>query len=201
MPLKNVKQQKNELRVKYKRLRTECPDNIKSELDKSLAENFWALDEYKNCKTLFVFVSTPIEVDTFAIIDRAFSDGKTVAVPKCRDKNGQMDFYYIESRDSLKAGAFSIMEPDEEKCEKVTELSEGLCIVPGLCFDLQGYRIGFGKGYYDRFLNVFGGTTVGLCYSRCIEKELPKGIFDKSVDIIITEKYINRTHNIFSEDD
>lgn len=201
MSLKNVKQQKNEFRVKYKRLRTECPNEIKTKLNKSLAENFWKLDEYKFCKTLFVFVSTPIEVDTFAIIDRAFSDKKAVAVPKCRDRNGQMDFYYIKSMDNLNKGAFSIMEPDEDECEKVTDFSEGLCIVPGLCFDLQGYRIGFGKGYYDRFLNVFGGTSVGLCYTRCIEKELPKGIFDKSVDILVTEKYTNRIHKIFSEDD
>lgn len=200
MPLKNVKQQKSELRAVYKRLRAECPQDVKATLDKSLAENLWKLEEYKSCKTLFVFVSTPIEVDTSAIIDRAFADGKRVAVPKCRDKHGQMDFYYIELKNSLKSGAYSIMEPDEEICEKVSDLSEGLCIVPGLCFDLQGFRLGFGKGYYDRFLDVFGGVTVGLCYSRYIEKELPKGIFDKSVDVLVTEKFTNYTHNVFSKE-
>lgn len=200
MSLKNVKQQKNELRAVYKRLRAQCPQDIKATLDKELAENLLKLEEYKSCKTLFVFVSTPIEVDTSAVIERAFADGKRVAVPKCRDKHGQMDFYYIESKDSLKSGAYSIMEPDEEVCQKVTDLSEGLCIVPGLCFDLQGFRLGFGKGYYDRFLNIFGGTTVGLCYSRYIEKELPKGVYDKSVDVLITEKYTNYTHNVFSKE-
>ncbi len=200
MPLKNVKHQKSELRAVYKRLRAECPQKVKVALDRSLAENLWELEEYKSCKTLLVFVSTPIEVDTSAIINKAFADGKRVAVPKCRDKHGQMDFYYIESKDSLKSGAYSIMEPDEEICEKVTDLSEGLCIVPGLCFDLQGFRLGFGKGYYDRFLDVFGGVTVGLCYSRYIEKELPKGIFDKSVDVLVTEKFTNYTHNVFSKE-
>ena len=200
MPLKNVKQQKSELRAVYKRLRAECPQKVKVALDRSLAENLWELEEYKSCKTLLVFVSTPIEVDTSAIINKAFADGKRVAVPKCRDKHGQMDFYYIESKDSLKSGAYSIMEPDEEICDKVTDLSEGLCIVPGLCFDLQGFRLGFGKGYYDRFLDVFGGVTVGLCYSRYIEKELPKGIFDKSVDVLVTEKFTNYTHNVFPKE-
>ena len=200
MPLKNVKHQKSELRAVYKRLRAECPQKVKVALDRSLAENLWELEEYKSCKTLLVFVSTPIEVDTSAIINKAFADGKRVAVPKCRDKHGQMDFYYIESKDSLKSGAYSIMEPDEEICDKVTDLSEGLCIVPGLCFDLQGFRLGFGKGYYDRFLDVFGGVTVGLCYSRYIEKELPKGIFDKSVDVLVTEKFTNYTHNVFSKE-
>lgn len=194
MPLKNTRERKNELRAVYKRLRAECPENVKKSLDKGLTEKFLSLDEYKNCKTLFAFVSSAIEVDTSAIIQKALSDGKKLAVPKCRDKSGLMDFYYINSTDCLKKGAFSILEPDSEKCELADDLSEGLCLVPGLCFDLQGYRLGFGKGYYDRFLGDFGGITVGICYSRCIEKELPRGVFDKSVDILVTEKFINHTH-------
>ncbi len=200
MPLKNVRQRKNELRAVYKRIRVQCPQDIRQSLDRQLAENFWELEEYKACKTLFVFVSTPIEVDTSAIISKALADGKKLAVPKCRDKNGKMDFYYIDSLECLEVGAYSIMEPDEKKCEKVTDLSEGLCIVPGLCFDFQGYRLGFGKGYYDRFLQNFKGTTVGLCYSRCTERELPKGIYDRAVDILVTEKFTNYTKNVFSKE-
>lgn len=194
MPVsRNVRQRKAELRSVYKRLRSQCPAEVKKELDRRLSQQFLSLDEYKSCKTLFAFVSTPIEVDTSVIISTALKDGKRVAVPKCRDKSGLMDFYYITSTDCLKKGAFSIMEPDEALCERVTDLSDGLCLVPGLCFDRQGYRIGFGKGYYDRFLEEFGGTTVGICYSRCIEKELPRGIFDRNTDILVTEKFTNYT--------
>lgn len=192
MPLsKNIRQRKNELRTVYKRLRANCPKDIKRELDRKLTEKFLSLDEYKECRTLFAFVSTPIEVDTSKIIETALKDGKRLAVPKCIDKTGLMDFYYINSTCCLKKGAFSIMEPDEEICEKVTDFSDGLCLVPGLCFDYQGYRLGFGKGYYDRFLEKFGGISVGICYSRCIEKELPKGIFDKNSAILVTDKFIN----------
>lgn len=194
MPVsRNVRQRKAELRSVYKRLRSQCPAEVKKELDRRLSQQFLSLDEYKSCKTLFAFVSTPIEVDTSVIISTALKDGKRVAVPKCRDKSGLMDFFYITSTDCLKKGAFSIMEPDEALCERVTDLSDGLCLVPGLCFDRQGYRIGFGKGYYDRFLEEFGGTTVGICYSRCIEKELPRGIFDRNTDILVTEKFTNYT--------
>ncbi len=202
MPLsKNIRQRKNELRAVYKRLRTNCPKDVKEELDKKLTAQFLSLEEYKNCKTLFAFVSTPIEVDTSKIIETALKDGKHLAVPKCIDKTGLMDFYYINSTDCLKKGAFSIMEPDETLCEKVTDFSDGLCLVPGLCFDYQGYRLGFGKGYYDRFLEKFGGISVGICYSRCIEKELPKGIFDKNADILVTDKFINYTHNVSKRND
>ena len=65
-------------------------------------------------------------------------------------------------------------------------------MVPGLCFDLEGYRVGFGKGYYDRFLDEFGGVTVGICYAKYTLKQLPRGAHDRRTDIIVTEKFINR---------
>lgn len=200
MPVKNIKNLKNDLRAKHRKIRMTCPTDIKRALDQKLTESFLNTDEYKNCSTLFVFVSSPIEVETSDIINSAFVAGKRIAVPRCRDKSGLMDFYYINSVEQLKKGAFSIFEPDPDECELVEDLSQGVCIVPGLCFDMDGYRLGFGGGYYDRFLQLFGGITIGLCYSKCIERELPKGIYDKPVDIIITEKYTNYTHNVFSKE-
>ncbi|MCI6824596.1 MAG: 5-formyltetrahydrofolate cyclo-ligase [Ruminococcus bromii] len=195
MPLKNIKERKRELRAYYKKLRAECPQDIKQDLDKELTQKFLLLDEYKNCDTLFAFVSMPIECDTSKIIDNALLDNKRVALPKCKNKSGIMDFYFINSKDDLKKGMYSIFEPDSDKCKLVTDFSHGLCLVPGLCFDFQGYRLGFGKGYYDRFLNDFGGTSVGICYSRYVEKSLPHGIFDKYTDILVTEKFVNHNHN------
>ena len=193
MPVKNLNDRKNALRAKHRKLHLMCPSDIKNKLDNSLAKAFLKLDEYKNCNTLFSLVSSQLEVDTLKIMETALKDGKRLAVPRCADKAGHMDFYYITSLDLLEKGAYSIMEPSPLKCEKVNDLSDGVCIVPGLCFDLYGYRLGFGKGYYDRFLQNFGGITVGLCYSRCIEHKLPTGIFDIPVDILITEKYTNYT--------
>ena len=195
MPLKNIKERKRELRAYYKKLRAECPQDIKQDLDKELTQKFLLLDEYKNCDTLFAFVSMPIECDTSKIIDNALLDNKRVALPKCKNKSGIMDFYFLNSKDDLKKGMYSIFEPDSDKCKLVTDFSHGLCLVPGLCFDFQGYRLGFGKGYYDRFLNDFGGTSVGICYSRYVEKSLPHGIFDKYTDILVTEKFVNHNHN------
>ncbi len=195
MPVKNIRQQKTQLRAYYKKLRAECPQELKANLDRQLTSNIIKLDEYIRCETLFTFVSMPIECDTYALINDAFSRQKRVAVPKCMDKNGRMNFYYISDLSDLKKGFFSAMEPDEQKCEQVTSLSDGLCIVPGLCFDFQGYRLGFGGGYYDRFLDKFGGISVGICYSRFVESKLPKGTFDKHTDILVTEKFVNYNHN------
>ena len=192
MLLINVKDEKRRLRKHYRKLRENCPAELKARLDKALTAQVLSLDEFKSCETVFVFISSPIECDTSEIISEAFRQGKKVAVPRCIDKFGKMDFYYIESTADLSPGSFSLMEPDPVKCKKVTDFTKGLCIVPGLCFDYEGYRVGFGKGYYDRFLNVFRGTTVGICYSRYTEKQLPRGAHDRHTDILVTEKFTNR---------
>lgn len=192
MPLINLRERKRGLRRKYKKIRATMPQGLKPELDGKLTSRFLQLEEYKSCDTLFAFVSSEIECDTSKIIARAFNDNKRVAVPKCLEESGEMDFYFIKSFSDLSPGKFGILEPLPEKCERVTDFSRGLCLVPGLSFDYQGYRLGFGKGYYDRFLQSFGGVTAGICYNKCIQNELPKGAYDRAVDILITEKFINR---------
>jgi 5-formyltetrahydrofolate cyclo-ligase len=107
-----------------------------------------------------------------------------------------MDYYYINSFDDLEKGAYGLMEPDINKCQKVTDLNKGICLVPGLVYDREGYRLGFGKGYYDRFLINFHGITIGICYSRCVEQSLPRGFYDKPIDLVVTEKYTVDTRNM-----
>ena len=192
MLLVNVKEEKRCLRKKYKKLRAACPPDIKQKLDRALTQRVLSLPEYERAQRLFIFVSTHIECDTAQIIADALQKGKRVCVPRCADKSGRLDFYVIRSVDDLVSGMFSLMEPDPAKCERVTDFSEGLCIVPGLCFDLEGYRVGFGKGYYDRFLNHFSGVTAGICYSKYTVKQLPRGTHDRHTDILVTERFVNR---------
>ncbi|MED9969511.1 MAG: 5-formyltetrahydrofolate cyclo-ligase [Ruminococcus sp.] len=192
MPLINVREKKQALRAKYKKLRQNCPPEVKRRLDEKLTESFLSLNEYKSCETLFTFVSSPIECDTRKIIERALADGKKAAVPKCVSRFGDMRFYYINSLDDLAGGMYGILEPDESRCKPADSYENALCIVPGLCFDYRHYRVGFGKGYYDRFLEQFSGVSVGICYSKYIECEIPRGAFDRNTDILVTEKFIDR---------
>lgn len=195
MSIKNIKQKKIEYRCKYKKIRSSIDFQLKEKLDKKLSLNFLSCDEYKKAEVVFAFISKDIEVETKEIITQALADGKKVAVPRCNTEERLMDFYYINSFDDLVKGAYNLMEPDKEKCRLVTQYSSGVCIIPGLVFDRDGYRIGFGKGYYDRFLSSYKGVSIGVCYSRCLEVELPRGYFDRPVDIIVTEKYTIDTRN------
>ena len=81
-----------------------------------------------------------------------------------------------------------MLEPIPEKCRKLNDFTSSVCIVPALVYDKQGFRLGYGKGYYDRFLSGFHGVTAGLIYSDFVVKSLPRGRFDKASDIAITEK-------------
>ena len=88
-----------------------------------------------------------------------------------------------------------MLEPVPGRSRLVEEDTGGLCVVPGLSFDEEGYRLGYGKGYYDRFLSRFRGVTVGACYSGCVRRILPHGYFDRPVDILITERGIRNVSN------
>ena len=101
---------KSEIRSYYKKLRQELSPERKAEMDEKITQSFLSLDEYNNCSTILAFVSKGIEVNTEGVINRALSDGKTVAVPRCGEK-GSMSFLIIKSRDDLENGYYDIPEP------------------------------------------------------------------------------------------
>lgn len=192
MYVKNIREIKINLRARYRQFRERLGEDQKIALDSTIQSRLLALREYAAADTIFTYVSKPIEVDTIALIKAALANHKLVAVPRCVPNTYDMQFYYITSLDDLEKGSFGVLEPMVSQCHPVTDFSRGFCIVPGLSFDAQGYRLGYGKGYYDRFLAEFGGDTVGICYSGCVQWNLPHGYYDRPVDILITEKYIRR---------
>lgn len=184
---------KQHLRAECKEKRRVLSETEKARLDRKITNKFLNLFQYREAQTLLCYVSTEIEVDTFQILRRALEDGKTVAVPRCVDGTREMDFYILTDLKQLSVGAFGVLEPNSAQCEKLTDLSDGLCVVPALCYDLNGFRLGYGKGYYDRFLSRFAGNTVGLVYENCLCGSLPHGKFDRRIEKIVTE---NRVINI-----
>lgn len=199
MPIDDIREYKSELRKKIRRQREEMPPKQKALLDKLVLKNILKLRQYKANDTILTYVSTKIEVDTFGLIRQALKDGKRVAVPRCIDNSREMDFYYITSLNQLEPRTFGVLEPIKEQCEILKDYPKGLCIIPGLVFDFDGYRLGYGKGYYDRFLSRFGGDTAGVCYSSCVQWKLVHGFYDRRADLLVTEKYIRRTNQRTTE--
>lgn len=200
--MNDIRPYKNELRTKYRAYRRRISGGQKNHFDNGIFLSLIKSRMYHEADTILVYVSLPDEIDTFRIIEKALSDGKRVAVPYCVPGTRIMEFYYIESVDELTPGSFGVPEPAPLPGKRF-EGSDGsvLCIVPAFCFDREGYRLGYGKGYYDRFLSRFESKTAGLCYDSCIEKTVPHGKFDRKVSYLITPKFILKTDNEVSSDE
>lgn len=168
-------------------------------LSLSLCDKFCALDEYKKSKCIFAYMSYNQEVNTNYIIKRAWADGKKVAVPKTLasgnkiNKNGKvipdyMEFIYIDSFDELEEGYVGIPEPcfDEKKVAKEKEV---LILMPGLAFDKKCNRIGYGGGFYDKYLsshNYIKFKKVALCFDFQIYDSIPIDTHDEKMDIVLS---------------
>lgn len=187
MSMQDIRPIKQRLRAECKRKRMHFTPAQKTQLDEMITARFLASDQYRANDILFCYVSTEIEVDTHEILLRAIQSGKTVAVPRCIDGTREMDFYVLQDLSELEIGSFGVLEPNPALCRKLTDFSKGLCILPALAFDKAGYRLGYGKGYYDRFLAKFSGETLGLVYDCCFYDSLPHGKFDRAAKWILTE--------------
>lgn len=186
----DIRPVKDKLRRLSKDYRLSLSKEEKARIDRKIENKFLNMWQYRDAECILLYVSTDIEVDTRYIIETALKDGKRVAVPKCVEGTRNMEFYLIDGFSCLESGMFSVLEPLAEKCERLEDFTGAVCIVPALMFDLSGYRLGFGKGYYDRFLAKFSGKTLGLCYNECVKESLPHGKYDRRVEKIVTQSKV-----------
>ncbi len=182
---------KKALRKHMKDIRKNMSSSYKKECDEKIFSSLISSSLYKNTNTILCYVSTDIEVDTRQFIEYALNDWKKIAVPKSYD-NGIMLFYEINTLENLERSPFGIDEPCENIHKKIkeSEINNALCIVPALSFDKSGMRLGYGGGYYDRFLSVCSPKTIGICYSVCISDKIDSHKYDVKIKNIITENNI-----------
>ena len=184
---------KSELRKHYKIIRGSVTDKLSKE--KAITAAFLEGDEYKCAETLFVYSAHGSEVSTKEIADAARADGKRLAYPLCTDSDGNMQFYLVSSDSLLNEGMYGIKEPDTEVCELIFPDEKSVMLVPALAFDKKGFRLGYGKGYYDRYISDHKCITVGLAFDECIRDSLPTDGYDKNVDILISDKKKYKFHD------
>lgn len=171
---------KEKLRNDYRYLRA----NI---INKDLKDNIIFSKVISNKKvicsdTILIYASNNEEVSTIKLIEY-FLKIKKVGVP--RIENDVMNFYYIKSIDELKKGYFGLLEPITN--DKVEVFDNTVSITPGICFSKDLYRIGYGKGFYDRFYDKYDIYSIGLCYSDCLVNYIPNDKYDRKVNEIITD--------------
>ena len=182
---KNIKKQ---IRAEVKARRKEAQLQDITEKSFRICHSFCSLSEYREAEFVFAYIDCKNEVQTAEIIKRCRIDGKRVAVPKVFGKI--MKFYEIFSDDDLEEGYFGIREPKYLQLEE-TVVENGLMILPGIAFDLQKHRVGYGGGFYDKYLSEHSGMKkVALAFEFQIYEEVPFETFDILPDKIITETRI-----------
>lgn len=161
--------------------RAMSPEEIEA-ASTALGEKFAECDAYKNAKTIYGYLPYNQEVRTVPMLERAIRDGKRVAVPKVY--GDEMKFLYLDDLTQVAKGYSGIPEPIAD--EPVADDETALVLMPGLAFDPQGHRIGYGGGFYDKFLSREPNhPTVALCYSFQVLPMLETEEFDIPVDQVI----------------
>jgi 5-formyltetrahydrofolate cyclo-ligase len=180
---------KNELRQKYRALRDSFGEEFIQNVSAKACDNLINTKEFQNAGTVLLYYPTKNEISPLPIFELCLKMGKAVAFPVCQTKDSTLIFKTVNTKNSLKRGNFGIFEPDES-CKVATIDKDTLCIVPALAFSKDGQRIGYGKGYYDRFLADFDGISVGFSYSMFVCEHLPHGRHDVPLDMIVSESEV-----------
>lgn len=168
------------------RQRIRAMGNIRPEGSQAMTELILCSDLYRNASAIMAFYGVGFEPDTMPLLTQILRDRKRLCLPVTH-AGGIMDARPVTSLDSLKISNYGIPEPSGEL--SVIPADEiDLILVPGLSFDLSGYRIGHGAGYYDRYLSDFKGHTIGLCFESRLSLSVPRDEYDLPVEFIATEK-------------
>lgn len=162
--------------------------DLYSSYSKEIENHFLIEENVQNAAVIGMTISSFPEVDTKGIIHRLWEMGKTVVVPKCTAKDRSMTFYKIENYDQLETVYMQLLEPNPLLTLAIEPGEIDLLVVPGIVYSKTGYRIGYGGGYYDRFLTKYTGRTLSLAFDFQIVENVIRDPFDLPVDTIITNK-------------
>ena len=176
---------KSELRKQVLQEMKAIPRTQKVTLDLALTERFLQHPFYQEAKTIATYLSFPHEFQTQELIEQALKDGKKVLIPKTYPK-GRMDFVVYDPQQLVKT-SFGLLEPQGD-LEVVDASQIDLIHVPGLAFTMEGYRIGYGGGYYDRYLEQFSGHTLSTVYPCQVQDFIPENHDIPVQEVLIDER-------------
>ncbi|WP_296012523.1 5-formyltetrahydrofolate cyclo-ligase [uncultured Adlercreutzia sp.] len=191
---------KRRLRQEARQAREGADPQGRAAADKALARAVAAGAAFNAASMVLAYYSAGSEVDTHGLIAEALRCGKTVALPRCRRGERAMDWHIIASLDDAAPGYCGIPEPADDPLTRIDPsvfTADTLALVPGLLFDARGFRLGYGGGYYDRFLAQFPGVALGLARKGQLVESLAAlgalDAFDRPVNLLATEQGVRAT--------
>lgn len=184
---------RRKLRKKILCLRDNLGGQQKQANDTAILNNLWEVWAFADAATVFTYVSFRSEVSTCLLLARCLARGKTIVVPRTSPNDHELKLFSItEPGEDLFPGYCNIPEPDPHKSVPANEDTIDVVLLPGSVFDEQGGRLGYGGGYYDRFLarERVRAIRIGLAYELQVVRELPLLPHDQRVHILVTEQRI-----------
>ncbi|MFS0780922.1 5-formyltetrahydrofolate cyclo-ligase [Bacillus sp. 1P06AnD] len=187
---------KQSIRLEVKKyLETLGSDDLLAQ-SKLIVKQLMMMEVWKQSSTIALTISTKTEIDTTELIKAAWEQGKRVAVPKCNPLSHSMAFRYLTDFNQLESVYSGLLEPIVEKTIEADRNELDFMLVPGLAFSEAGYRIGYGGGYYDRYLAGFQGVTVSLLTEGQLYHELPIDEYDMPVQWLVLPKGVINTNAV-----
>lgn len=186
----DLKREKQELRKQIKKKISELSIAYCKSADEKIRKHALALPEYKNAEVVFCYVGTKDEINTTPMLQEILESGRKLGVPKCISK-GVMKVYAITSLDDLEEGAYGIMEP-KNYCEEIPPQKIDLAFVPCVTCNKKGDRLGYGGGFYDRYLSQTDARRVILCREKILLSEIPTEEHDLRMEVVVSEEEIVR---------
>ena len=180
--------EKEALRLRARKIAESMTARERAENSAAIRGRVLALEAYRQARTVFLYVSMPLEPDTAALISRALADGKRVCVPRCK-KPPRMEAAAIRSRAELLPGRLGIPAPGPE-AEAVPPQEIDLALIPCVAAGRDGSRLGHGGGYYDAFLPETRAKKICLCFEKLLTDGIPMEETDVGMDAVITETEI-----------
>jgi 5-formyltetrahydrofolate cyclo-ligase len=171
----------------------ELSETLYEDYSYKIAMSLFEESDWKQAKVIGITVSKQPEVDTYQIIRKAWELGKQVVVPKCIPSNRQLTFRTLTDFTQLESVFYGLLEPIEDFTTEIKSKDIDLLIVPGLAYTSKGYRLGFGGGYYDRFLSDFTGKTLSLAFNFQVIPQFTVEKHDLPVSKIITNNEVINT--------
>ena len=189
-----MKIEKDAIRKEFAERRNSMDASLRASYSEKICNYASNLVSFRHADIILLYAPIKSEIDVMPLMELAISRGKKVAFPRCNTDDRTMKFHFVSSAEDFEVGAYGIREPKSDLPTFDPSASNGVavCFVPGIAFDVYGYRLGYGKGYYDKFLNTFKGSTIGLVFNNLIHSGLPRGKFDLHCDIMITENGIKQ---------
>ena len=187
--MKDISISKKELRKEARALRESFSHEQIEDMSARACKILSSVKEFAKADTILIYYPIKNEISPLPIISIAKELGKRIAFPLCDKESRTLGFKEIDDISLLMPSDFGLYEPSPDSSDAIITQNT-LCVVPALLFSREGHRLGYGMGYYDRFLEGFIGKSIGLTYSYLLRDAIPHNAHDVPLDMIITESEV-----------